>query len=48
MTQEIVTKIIEEKPEAALFLDRAFHGNDQLKTNTALQMQDNKIVFKVI
>ena len=29
-------------------LDKAFGGNDQLKTNTALQMEAEGIEFKVI
>jgi adenine-specific DNA-methyltransferase len=48
MTQEIITRIIAEKPQTALFIDRSFHGNPQLKTNAFLQMRDNKIEFKVI
>jgi len=34
--------------EKFLCLDRAFGRNDQLKTNTALQMESGKIEFKVI
>ena len=29
-------------------LDRLFKGNDQLKTNTSLQMRDAEIEFKTI
>jgi hypothetical protein len=36
------------KPEKFTCLDIAFKNNDQLKTNTALQMESAKIEFKVI
>ena len=36
------------KCEKFTFLDIAFKDNDQLKTNTALQMESAKIEFKVI
>jgi adenine-specific DNA-methyltransferase len=36
------------RPEKVLCLDRAFGGNDQLKTNTVLQMEEAKIDFRVI
>jgi len=48
ITQKLVDKIIKAKPEKFLCLDKAFSGNDQLKTNTALQMGAEKIDFKVI
>ena len=52
ITEKLVEKIISEKPEKeeckVICLDRAFAGNDQLKTNTALQMEAEKIEFKVI
>jgi adenine-specific DNA-methyltransferase len=48
ITEKLVEKILAEKPEKVLCLDRAFAGNDQLKTNTALQMEAEKIEFKVI
>jgi len=34
--------------EKFICLDRTFGGNDQLKTNTALQMEAEGIEFKVI
>jgi hypothetical protein len=37
-----------ERPQQLITLDRAFAGNDQLKTNTALQLEAEKIEFKVI
>lgn len=36
------------RPEKFTCLDIAFKNNDQLKTNTALQMKAAKIEFKVI
>lgn len=47
-TQEIVTAVLHEKPQKVIALDRLFKGNDQLKTNTALQMKDAGIEFKTI
>jgi adenine-specific DNA-methyltransferase len=47
-TQEIVTSVLNEKPQKVIALDRLFKGNDQLKTNTALQMKDAGIEFKTI
>jgi len=46
-----ITKYLEAckyLPENFVCLDRAFGGNDHLKTNTALQMEAEKIEFKVI
>jgi len=36
------------RPEKFTWLDIAFKNNDQLKTNTALQMESAKIEFKVM
>jgi len=47
-TQEIVDAIIEENPQKVVALDRLFKDNDQLKTNTSLQMKDAEIEFKTI
>ena len=47
-TQEIVDAIIAEQPQKVIALDRLFKGNDQLKTNTSLQMKDAEIEFKTI
>jgi adenine-specific DNA-methyltransferase len=48
ITKKSVDKIISLKPEKFTCLDTAFKNNDQLKTNTALQMEAEKIEFKVI
>jgi len=45
---EIVKNVIAEKPGKVITLDRLFKNNDQLKTNTALQMKDAEIEFKTI
>lgn len=47
-TQEIIDKVIAEKPIKVVALDKLFKGNDQLKTNTVLQMKDAGIEFKTI
>ena len=48
ITKKFVDKVLAEKPEKFTCLDVAFKSNDQLKTNTALQMESAKIEFKVI
>ncbi len=46
---EILAKeIINQNPQKVLCLDKLFAGNDQLKTNTVLQMKDAGIEFKTI
>lgn len=47
-TQEIVDAVLAEKPVKVIALDWLFKGNDQLKTNTVLQMRDAEIEFKTI
>ena len=47
-TQEIIDKIISSNPNKVIALDKLFKGNDQLKTNTVLQMKDAGIEFKTI
>jgi len=45
---KIIKQIIAAKPKKVFTLDRLFKNNDKLKTNTALQMKDAGIEFKVI
>ena len=46
---EIFRRYIEDESVDLVHLDPPFNsGNDQLKTNTALQMEAEKIEFKVI
>jgi adenine-specific DNA-methyltransferase len=47
-TQEIIDAVIAEKPIKVIALDKLFKGNDQLKTNTVLQMKDAGVEFKTI
>ena len=47
-TEEIIDTVIAEKPIKVIALDKLFQGNDQLKTNTVLQMRDAGIEFKTI
>ena len=47
-TQDIVDSVIKAKPLKVVALDKLFKGNDQLKTNTVLQMKDAGIEFKTI
>ncbi len=48
MNQELIDAIISDKPKKVITLDKLFTGNDQLKTNTVLQMRDAEIDFKTI
>lgn len=47
-SQETADTVLREKPNKVIALDRLFKGNDQLKTNTVLQMRDAGIEFKTI
>lgn len=46
--QKIIDGIISAKPKKVVALDKLFKDNDQLKTNTVLQMKDAGIEFKTI
>jgi len=46
--KEIIKTVIDIKPQKVMTLDRLFNNNDPLKTNTALQMKDAGIEFKVV
>ena len=48
IAQKLIDKIITAKPKKVITLDKLFTGNDQLKTNTVLQMKDAEIDFKTI
>ena len=48
INQKLVDAIILAKPKKVIMLDNLFTGNDQLKTNTVLQMKDAEIDFKTI
>ena len=40
--------MVELKPRQVICLDNAFGGNDQLKTNTVLEMRDHEIKFMTV
>ena len=44
--QELLDKILSAKPVKVFALDKIFNGNDALKVNTALQLQDAHIDFE--
>jgi adenine-specific DNA-methyltransferase len=46
--EQIIAEVLSKKPQKVIALDRIFKGNDQLKTNTALQMKDAGVEFKTI
>ena len=48
INESLAKEIIGQKPRKVLCLDKLFAGNDQLKTNTVLQMKDAGIEFKTI
>ena len=46
--QPIIDEILKAKPQTCIILDNLFAENDQLKTNTALQMKDATIQMVVV
>ncbi|MCG2760403.1 MAG: site-specific DNA-methyltransferase, partial [Candidatus Delongbacteria bacterium] len=48
VNKEIIKNVIGLKPKKVIALDKLFEGNDQLKTNTVLQMKDAGIEFKTV
>lgn len=48
ITQECLRGMIELEPERVVCLDPAFKGNDQLKTNTVLEMKSHGIEFRTV
>jgi adenine-specific DNA-methyltransferase len=48
INQKMITEIISLKPNKLICLDRLFEDNDQLKTNTALQLKDAGVEFKSV
>ncbi len=43
-----VRQIVELQPRQFISLDSSFRGNDELKTNTQLQMRDHNIKFRTV
>jgi len=48
ITQECLRAMIGLQPERIICLDPAFGGNDQLKTNTVLEMKSHGIEFRTV
>ncbi len=48
VNEKLIEQIIVAKPQKVITFDSLFAGNDQLKTNTVLQMRDAGIDFKTI
>ncbi len=48
ITEALADKILTEKPDKFICLDKAFESNDQLKTNVLLQMEQAGVDFLVI
>ena len=48
VNEKIIKLVIKQNPKKVITLDRLFNNNDQLKTNTALQMKDVEIEFKSV
>lgn len=46
--QQTIDDVLAIGPDKVIALDKLFEGNDQLLTNTALQMKDGKIDFETI
>lgn len=47
-TQQVVDAVRAEHPQKVIALDSLFRGNDQLKTNTVLQMRDAGVEFRTV
>ena len=48
ITQECLRGMAELEPQRVICLDAAFGGNDQLKTNTVLEMKSHGIEFRTV
>ncbi len=48
ISQSAIDEVVKLKPKTFICLDRLFAGNDQLKTNTALQLKDAGVEFRTI
>lgn len=45
LDENIIKDVMAQKPKQFICLDRLFENNDQLKTNTQLQLKDAGIAF---
>jgi adenine-specific DNA-methyltransferase len=48
INEDLIDAVIATRPQKVICLDSLFHGDDQLKTNTALAMKDAGIPFEVV
>ena len=48
MIDHMIDAVIAVYPNKLIALDTLFDGNDQLKTNTALQMRDTDVEFRTV
>ncbi len=48
INQIVIDEILKLNPKNVIALDKLFSGNDQLKTNTVLQMKDTNIEFRTV
>jgi adenine-specific DNA-methyltransferase len=48
ISQKAIDDVVKMKPKKFICLDWLFAGNDQLKTNTALQLRDAGVEFKTV
>ena len=48
LTREGLRGVIALAPKRVLCLDVGFHGNDELKTNTVLEMKSHGIQFQTV
>lgn len=48
ITQDVLRGMIQLAPQRIVCLDAAFKGNDQLKTNTVLEMKSHNIEFRTV
>lgn len=48
LSQEILRGVVALKPQRVLCLDVGFHGNDQVKTNTVLEMKSHGVQFQTV
>lgn len=48
MNKKLIQAMVEQEPEQVICLDMAFHEQDELKTNTVLEMKSRKIKFRTV
>ncbi|MEK3988423.1 MULTISPECIES: DNA methyltransferase [Robertmurraya] len=48
MNKNLIQAMVEEEPEQVVCLDMAFHEQDELKTNTVLEMKSRTIKFRTV